>query len=190
MGRDARGRKQYRYHALYRRVRDATKFGRMAAFGEALPLIRTQVEKDLELSGLPRRKVLATVVRLLEETCIRVGNEEYAKQNHSYGLTTFRGKHVEICGHQLRFHFRGKSGLDHDIQLTNRKLAGIVRKCRCLPGSELFHYVDGDGTVCRIGSDDVNDYLGEITGQDFTAMGGNGTGHSATGSPGGLFVGF
>jgi DNA topoisomerase-1 len=138
----------------------------MAAFGEPLPLIRKQAEKDLELSGLPRRKVLATVVRLLEETCIRVGNEEYAKQNHSYGLTTLREKHVEICGHQLWFHFRGKSGLDHDIQLTDRKLAGIVRKCQCLPGSELFHYVDGDGQVCRICSDDVNDYLGEITGQD------------------------
>lgn len=168
-GRDARGRKQYRYHPLYRSVRDATKFARMAAFGEALPGIRKQVAHDLELTGLPRQKVLSTVVRLLETTCIRVGNEEYAKENHSYGLTTLRGKHVEISGCQLRFHFRGKSGLDHDIELTDRKLASIVRKCQCLPGSELFHYVEPDGSVSRICSEDVNDYLREITGQDFTA---------------------
>jgi DNA topoisomerase-1 len=169
VGRDARGRKQYRYHPLYRAVRDATKFVRMASFGETLPTIRKQVEQDLALPGLPRRKVLATVVRLLETTCIRVGNEEYAKENHSFGLTTLRDKHVEIHGHQLRFHFRGKSGQNHDIELTDGKLARIIAKCQCLPGAELFHYVEADGSVSRIGSEDVNDYLREITGQDFTA---------------------
>jgi DNA topoisomerase-1 len=169
VGRDARGRKQYRYHPLYRAVRDATKFVRMAAFGEALPSIRKQVEQDLTLPGLPRRKVLATVVRLLETTCIRVGNEEYAKENHSYGLTTLRNKHIQINGHQLRFHFRGKSGQDHDIELTDRKLASIVRKCQCLPGAEIFHYVEEDGAVSRTGSEDVNEYLRDATGQDFTA---------------------
>jgi DNA topoisomerase-1 len=170
VGRDARGRKQYRYHPLYRAVRNATKFVRVASFGEALPTIRKQVEQDLQLSGLPRRKVLATVIRLLETTCIRVGNEEYVKENHSYGLTTLRNKHVEIDGHRLRFHFRGKSGQTHDIELTDRKLAGIVRKCQCLPGAELFHYVEPDGSIIsKVCSEDVNEYLREVTGQEFTA---------------------
>ncbi len=169
VGRDARGRKQYRYHPLYRAVRDATKFGRMAAFGEALPAIRKRVQHDLDLPELPKNKVLATVVRLLERTCIRVGNEEYAKENDSYGLTTMREDHVEISGRKLHFHFRGKSGLEHDIELTDRKLAKIVAECQCLPGEELFRYLAGDGAICRICSEDVNEYLREITGQDFTA---------------------
>lgn len=168
-GRDARGRKQYRYHPLYRAVRDATKFVRMAAFGEALPGIRKRVQQDLELPGLPKNKVLATVVRLLETTSIRVGNEEYAKENDSYGLTTMREDHVKIEGRKLHFHFRGKSGVQHDIDLTDRKLAKILQQCQDLPGEELFHYVGEEGEVCRIYSEDVNDYLREITGQAFTA---------------------
>lgn len=169
IGRDARGRKQYRYHALYRQIRDATKFGRMIAFAAALPKIREKVQEDLGLHGLSRRKVLATVVRLLETTGIRVGNDEYAKENNSFGLTTLRGRHVEISGRKLRFHFRGKSGMDQDIELTDRRLARIIHECRSLPGKELFHYLDEDGEVCRIHSEDVNEYLGEIAGEDFTA---------------------
>lgn len=169
VGRDARGRKQYRYHPLYRAVRDATKFSRMAAFAAALPAIRQRVQQDLGLPALPKQKVLATVVRLLERTCIRVGNEEYAKDNNSYGLTTMREEHVDINGYKLRFHFRGKSGLVHDIKLTDRKLASILRDCQEIPGHELFHYIDDEGKVCNINSEDVNAYLREITGQDFTA---------------------
>lgn len=169
VGRDAKGRKQYRYHPLYRMVRDQTKFTRMAAFGEALPGIRKQVLKDLELPGMPKKKVLATVVKLLEATRIRIGNEEYAKANDSYGLTTMREDHVEVTGRKLRFQFRGKSGLEHEIELTDPKLARIVRQCQCIPGEELFHYVDEDGQICKIYSEDVNEYLREITGQDFTA---------------------
>jgi DNA topoisomerase-1 len=169
VGRDARGRKQYRYHPLYRLVRDHTKFGRMAAFGQALPGIRKRLKEDLDLPGLPRNKVLATVVRLLETTCIRVGNEEYAKTNESYGLTTMREDHVEVTGKRLRFRFRGKSGLDHDIELTDAKIAKIVAQCQCIPGHELFHYLDEEGESCKISSEDVNQYLREITGQEFTA---------------------
>ena len=169
IGRDAKGRKQYRYHPLYRQVRDATKFGRMIAFAAALPKIRKKVPEDLDLPGLPKQKVLATVVGLLEATSIRVGNDEYAKTNGSYGLTTMKEHHVEISGRRLRFRFRGKSGLEHDIELTNPKLAKIVRKCQCLPGEELFQYIDDEGRICRIHSEDVNDYLREITGEDFTA---------------------
>ena len=169
IGRDAKGRKQYRYHPLYRQVRDFTKFGRMIAFAAALLRIRKKVQQDLELSGLPKQKVLATVVRLLEATSIRVGNDEYAKANGSYGLTTLKEHHVEISGRKLRFHFRGKSGLEHDIELTDPKLAKIVRKCQCIPGEELFHYIDDEGQICRIHSEDVNEYLREITGEDFTA---------------------
>jgi DNA topoisomerase-1 len=169
VGRDARGRKQYRYHPLYRAVRDATKFTRMAAFAEALPKIRQRVQQDLNKPGLPKEKVLATIVRLLERTGIRVGNEEYAKTNNSYGLTTMRDRHVDIDGHKLRFHFRGKSGLMHDIELSDRKLANILRDCQEIPGHELFHYLNEEGEVCKISSDDVNDYLRDITGQDFTA---------------------
>ena len=169
IGRDAKGRKQYRYHPLYRRVRDVTKFSRMIAFAAALPKIRKKVQQDLELPGLSKRKVLATVVRLLEATSIRVGNDEYAKTNGSYGLTTMKDHHVEISGRRLRFRFRGKSGLEHDIELTDPKLAKIVRKCQCIPGEELFQYMDDEGQVCRIHSEYVNDYLHEITGEDFTA---------------------
>ena len=169
IGRDARGRKQYRYHALYRKVRDATKFGRMIAFASALPKIRKKVEEDLKLPGLPKQKVLAAVVRLLEATSIRVGNDEYAKSNGSYGLTTMKDHHVEISGRRLRFHFRGKSGLKHDIEVTDRRLARIVRKCQCIPGEELFQYVDDEEQICRVHSGHVNDYLREITGEDFTA---------------------
>jgi DNA topoisomerase-1 len=168
-GRDARGRKQYRYHPLYRAVRDATKFSRMISFGNALPGIRKHIEKDLTPPGLPRHKVLATVVRLLDRTCMRVGNDEYVRENGSFGLTTLRNTHVKIEGRTLRFHFRGKSGIVHDIEVTDRKLAGIIRVCQCIPGHELFHYIDDDGGACRVHSEDVNDYLREITGEDFTA---------------------
>jgi DNA topoisomerase-1 len=169
VGRDARGRKQYRYHPEYRKVRDQTKFGRMLAFGAALPKIRERVEKDIALPGLPKNKVLATVVRLLETTCMRVGNEEYAKQNSSFGLTTLHDKHVEIKGSRMRFHFRGKSGQDQDIELNDGRLAKIVKRCRDIPGYELFQYIDSEGNHCRIDSTGVNEYLREITGEEFTA---------------------
>jgi DNA topoisomerase-1 len=169
VGLDARGRKQYRYHPLYRKVRDATKFTRMVAFGLALPKIRARVAADLQQPGLPREKVLATVVSLLEQTCIRVGNEEYRKQNESFGLTTLRNRHVRIHGEKLRFHFNGKSGQVHDVEVTDRKLARIVRDCQCIPGHELFQYLDDEGHSEKISSEDVNTYLREITGEDFTA---------------------
>ncbi len=169
IGFDQKGRKQYRYHPLYRAVRDATKFTRLVAFGLTLPKIRAHVDEDLKLTGMPRNKVLATVVRLLETTCIRVGNEEYRKQNESFGLTTLRNKHVQIDGYSLRFRFKGKSGQVHDIELTDRKLAKIVRECQCIPGHELFQYMNGDHEPVRVSSEDVNDYLREITGEDFTA---------------------
>jgi DNA topoisomerase-1 len=169
VGRDARGRKQYRYHPAYRAIRNATKFSRMAKFAAALPAIRERVEHDLNVSELTKEKILATVVRLLERTAIRVGNEEYARTNKSYGLTTMQDRHVDISGYKLRFHFRGKSGLLHDIELTDRKLARILSECQDIPGRELFHYVDESGEICRISSGDVNDYLREITAQDFTA---------------------
>ena len=168
-GRDARGRKQYRYHARWREVRDETKYDRMVAFGEALPKIRAKTERDLALPGLPREKVLATVVQLLEKTLIRVGNDEYAKQNKSFGLTTMRDRHVVVNGSTVRFEFRGKSGKAHAIDLRNRKLAAIVKRCRDLPGYELFQYIDENGERQVIDSSDVNDYLREITGEDFTA---------------------
>lgn len=168
-GRDARGRKQYRYHPRWREVRDETKFGRMLAFSEALPAIRRQVEQDLARPGLPREKVLATVVRLLECTGIRVGNEEYARSNRSFGLTTLRDHHVEISGSTLRFEFRGKSGKTHKVALSDRRLARIVARCQAVPGAELFQYVDDDGNRVAIGSGDVNDYLRQVTGEDFTA---------------------
>ncbi|MFL5734789.1 MAG: DNA topoisomerase IB [Chloroflexia bacterium] len=168
-GRDAKGRKQYRYHPRWREVRDETKYGRMIAFGKALPAIRKRVEEDMSLPGLPREKVLATVVRLLETTLIRVGNEEYAKQNRSFGLTTMRTRHVDVSGSTLRFAFKGKSGKRHSIQLKDRRVAAIVRRFQDLPGQELFQYLDEDGELHPIDSQDVNDYLQEITGQDFTA---------------------
>lgn len=169
VGWDAKRRKQYRYHPLYRRVRDEAKFGRMIAFGAVLALIRRRVREDLELSGLPREKVLAAVVRLLESTFIRVGNDEYAKENDSFGLTTLRGRHVRIAGPTVRFRFRGKSGMEHTVAFTDRRVARIVKQCQELPGYELFRYLAPDGELCRLDSADVNRYLRDITGQDFSA---------------------
>ena len=168
-GRDAKGRKQYRYHADYRHVRDQTKFGRMLAFGAALPSIRARVEQDVQRAGLPRDKVLATVVSLLDSTGMRVGNDEYARRNDSYGLTTLRDSHVKISGSKVRFCFRGKSGRLHNIELTDARLARIVKKCRDIPGYELFQYLDESGAPCDVTSSDVNDYLRRIAGDDFTA---------------------
>ena len=169
VGRDAAGRKQYRYHPKWREVRDEAKFGRMLVFGSVLPKIRARVEQDLGTSGLPREKVLAAIVRLLEGTLARVGNEEYAKNNRSFGLTTLRNRHVAVKGTTLTFDFRGKHGIKHHIDLDDRRLAGIVRKCRDLPGQDLFQYLDGGGERHGIGSDDVNDYLREISGEEITA---------------------
>jgi len=168
-GRDAKGRKQYRYHPRWHEVRDETKYGRMMAFGQALPLIRERTERDLALSGMPREKVLATVVRLLETTLIRVGNDEYARTNKSFGLTTMRDRHVDISGSTVRFAFRGKSGKKHTISVKDRRLARIVKQSRDLPGYELFQYLDDEGQRRDVTSDDVNAYLREITGQEFTA---------------------
>jgi DNA topoisomerase I len=168
-GHDAKGRKQYRYHPRWREVRDETKYSRMLAFGEALPLIRKHVEQDLALAGLPREKVLATVLQLLDTTRIRVGNEEYARANRSFGLTTLRDRHVDIAGAKLRFHFRGKSGKEHTVEVSDRRLAGIVKRCQEIPGQELFQYYDDEGQRRTIDSADVNEYLRRITGQDFTS---------------------
>ncbi|HEX2939671.1 MAG TPA: DNA topoisomerase IB [Rhodopila sp.] len=168
-GRDARGRKQYRYHPRWREVRDEAKYSRMLVFGKVLPKIRAQVEADLARRGLPREKVLAAIVRLLESTLIRVGNEEYVKQNKSFGLTTMRTRHVKVEGGRIRFDFRGKSGTEHHIDLRNRKLAGVVRRCQDLPGQELFQYLDEANQPHTIDSDDVNDYLQAISGEPITA---------------------
>jgi DNA topoisomerase-1 len=168
-GRDAKGRKQYRYHPNWRQTRDETKYHRMVIFGEALPEIRRRADEDLALHGLPREKVLAAVVRLLEQTLIRVGNEEYARENGSFGLTTMRNRHVEVFGARLHFHFRGKSGIVHSVDITNRRLAAVVRRCRELSGQALFEYEDDEGMVRDIGSGDVNDYLRAISDHDFTA---------------------
>lgn len=168
-GRDARGRKQYRYHPRWRDVRDETKFDRMLAFGYALPHIRERVEQDLSFPGLPRPKVLATVVRLMERTLIRVGNEEYARTNQSHGLTTLQDNHVWLSGSRVTFRFKGKSGVVHEIAVDDRRLASIVRRSRDLPGQELFQYVDDEGCVRDVKSNDVNDYLREITGEPFTS---------------------
>ncbi len=169
MGRDARGRKQYRYHARWRVVRDQTKYARLAAFGRALPAIRRRVHADMRRPGLPREKVLAAVIGLLETTLVRVGNEEYARQNGSYGLTTLRTRHVRVKGARVRFEFVGKGGKPHVVDLADRHLAQVVRQCRELPGHELFQYVDDEGGRQSIDSADVNAYLREISGQDFTA---------------------
>lgn len=168
-GRDARGRKQYRYHPRWREVRDATKYHRMLLFGAALPTIRERVDVDLRKRSLSREKVLATVVRLLETTLIRVGNDEYAQRNNSYGLTTMRDRHVDIAGSHVRFKFKGKSGVRHTIEFTDRRLARIVKQCQDIPGYELFQYIDDDGQRQTISSADVNEYLKEISGEDFTA---------------------
>jgi DNA topoisomerase-1 len=168
-GCDAKGRKQYRYHLQWQAIREETKYHRMLAFGQVLPRVRAQVERHLSLPGLPREKVLATVVRLLDTTFIRVGNEEYARTNRSFGLTTLRNHHVGITGGTLRFQFRGKSGKLHTIDLNNRRLANIVKRCQELPGYELFQYLDNNSQCQTIDSTDVNAYLREIAGQGFTA---------------------
>jgi DNA topoisomerase-1 len=168
-GRDARGRKQYRYHASWHEIRHETKFGRMLAFSAALPAIRRALDIDLALPGLPRRKVLATVVRLLECTQIRIGNDEYARNNRSYGLTTLKNRHVEVSGSTLRFEFRGKSGKTHAVDVADRRLARIVARCQAIPGEELFQYLDDAEERQTIDSGDVNDYIREIAGDEFTA---------------------
>jgi DNA topoisomerase-1 len=169
VGWDARGRKQYRYHPQYREVRDEAKFSRLIAFGTVLATARSRVEKDLKRRGLPKEKVLAAVFQLLQSTFIRVGNDEYAKENESFRLTTLRNEHVGVSGAKMRFHFRGKSGKDHAVELTDGRLAKIVKQCQELPGQELFQYVNDDGVVCHVDSADVNRYLRRITRQDFSA---------------------
>ena len=168
-GRDQRGRKQYRYHPRWREVRDESKYGRMIAFAHVLPRIRERVDADLRRPGLPRQKVLAAVVRLLETTAIRVGNEEYARTNKSFGLTTMRDRHVAIEGSSMEFTFVGKSGKQHQIYLRDRRLASVVKRCRDIPGYELFQYIDDDGERQTIDAADVNAYLREASGEDFTA---------------------
>ena len=169
VGYDARGRKQFRYHAHYSALRNHTKFSRMPEFGKALPSIRERVEADLRKPGLPREKVLAAVVELLAETSIRIGNQEYARDNASFGLTTMHDEHVEVKGEVLHFQFRGKSAQDHDLTFKNKRLAKIVKECQDLPGDELFQYVDQTGAQHTVDSHDVNLYLKEISGGDFTA---------------------
>ncbi|HEX3966708.1 MAG TPA: DNA topoisomerase IB [Edaphobacter sp.] len=168
-GRDARHRKQSRYHPRWREVRDETKYERMTLFAETLPIIRQRVEQDLTLPGLPREKVLATIVSLMESTHIRVGNAEYARENKSYGLTTLRNRHVEVHGSNITFTFQGKSRVHHTVNLHDRRLANIVKRCADIPGYELFQYLDPDGAHHSIDSADVNDYLQSVTGQYFTA---------------------
>lgn len=168
-GRDARGRKQYRYHDKWRATRDEAKFARLAAFGRALPMIRERIANDLGKPGFPKEKVEATVVRLLDESLIRIGNEEYARENSSFGLTTLQNEHVDVEGAKLRFHFRGKSGKEHEVDVKDRRVANIVRKLQDLPGQQLFQYKDADGEFRPITSDSVNDYLQELTGEPFTA---------------------
>ncbi|MGI9145814.1 MAG: DNA topoisomerase IB [Chloroflexota bacterium] len=168
-GRDARGRKQYHYHPRWREVRDAAKYERLAAFAQALPGIRHHVMDDLAQRGIPRTKVLATLVRLLEETSIRIGNEEYRRQNRSFGLTTMLDRHARIEGGTVRFEFKGKSGRQHSIKLSDRRLARIVKQCQEIPGQELFQYLDEEGNRHSVGSSDVNEYLRQISGGEFTA---------------------
>ena len=169
VGRDARGRKQYRYHAKYRHIRDLIKFDRMRAFGKALPKIRRTVARDLTRKGLPKRKVLAAVVKLLETTYIRVGNEEYAEENNSFGLTTLRNQHVQILGDTLKLRFKGKSHQQQEITVEDKRLVAIIRRCKDIPGSSLLEYLDEDGRPQSVESGDVNDYLREISGGEFTA---------------------
>jgi DNA topoisomerase-1 len=168
-GRDDRGRKQYRYHPRWREVRDSTKYERMVEFGRFLPTLRERVDADMRRPGLPREKVLATVVKLLETTLIRVGNDSYAKENKSFGLTTLRDRHADVEGSELYFHFKGKSGKSWKVRLRDRRVARIVKSCRDLPGQHLFQYLDGEGQRHEVGSADVNAYLKEVSGRDFTA---------------------
>jgi len=167
--RDARGRKQYRYHERWREARDENKYERMVVFGQALPKIRRRVNRDLKQRGLPREKVLATVVQLLERTFIRVGNEEYARENKSFGLTTMRDRHVDVTATKLKFSFRGKSGKEHEVDVTDRRLVKIIRQLQDLPGQEVFQYLNGENERRKVTSEDVNEYLREITGEEFTA---------------------
>jgi len=168
-GRDARHRKQYLYHERWREVRDENKYDRIISFGKALAKIRRRIARDLKLPGLPRNKVLATVVQLLERTFIRIGNEEYARDNKSFGLTTMKDRHVEVKGAKLRFRFRGKSGREHEVDVTDKHIARIISNLQDLPGQDLFQYLDDDGEIRDISSQDVNEYLREITGEDFSA---------------------
>jgi DNA topoisomerase-1 len=168
-GRDAKRRKQYRYHTGYREFRNQNKYDKLLDFGAALPRIRLTIRKDLQLPGFPKRKLLAAIVRLLDETCIRIGNNEYAKTNDSYGLTTLRQNHARINGNTIRFRFRGKSGLERDLNITDPQLARIMRRCQDLPGEELFQFQTEAGEFQPIGSADVNEYLREISEQDVTA---------------------
>jgi DNA topoisomerase I len=168
-GRDARGRKQYRYHPAWREIREATKYERMAAFGEALPKIRARVARDLRRPGVPWEKVVATVVRLLDITLVRVGNPKYATENRSYGLTTLRKKHAAVRASRLRFRFRGKSGVEHDVEVNDPRVAGVVRRCLGLPGQELFQFVDDDGSLRPVSSSDINAYLREASAMNFSA---------------------
>ncbi|MGB3613191.1 MAG: hypothetical protein WBA10_05300 [Elainellaceae cyanobacterium] len=168
-GRDARNRKQYRYHPEWRKLRNQVKFERLVAFGQILSKIRAQTNVHLQLPGLPREKVLALVVKLLERTLIRVGNVEYARDNDSYGLTTLRTRHVDIEGSQVEFEFTGKSGVDHHIELADKRLAKVIRRCYEIPGYSLFQYIDDDGQRQQVDSGDVNEYLQELTNEDFTA---------------------
>jgi DNA topoisomerase-1 len=168
-GRDAKGRKQYRYHPQWRAVRDTVKYAHMIDFGLHLPLIREQVSADMRRSQLSKRKVVATVIDLLEKTMIRIGNEAYARENKSYGLTTLHTRHVAIEGSAVEFHFRGKSRVEHHVRVKDKRLARIIRQIKDLPGQELFQYLDEDGQRHPVDSADVNDYLKEITGKDYTA---------------------
>jgi DNA topoisomerase-1 len=168
-GRDAKGRKQYRYHPAWRKVRDSVKYDRMVSFADALPRIREQADTDLEVPGMPKRKVLAAVVRLLETTRIRIGNEEYTRQNRSFGLTTLRNRHAHVIGDTVRFRFRGKSGKEHNVRILDRRLARIVKQCLEIPGCELFEYLDHDGKAHVVDSGEVNEYLREIAGREFSA---------------------
>jgi DNA topoisomerase-1 len=168
-GHDARGRKQHLYHARWRQVRDADKFARMVGFARALPRIRRRVARDLGQPGLPREKVVATIVRLLEMTYARIGNEEYARDNGSFGLTTLRDRHVTVSGSSVRFLFRGKSGREIEVGVTNRRVARVVKRCEELPGQMLFQYIGSDGERHTVHSDDVNQYLQDVSGEDYTA---------------------
>ncbi|MDX2024208.1 MAG: DNA topoisomerase IB [Deltaproteobacteria bacterium] len=169
LGRDAKGRKQYRYHAHWRQTRDQTKFGRMIAFAQALPHIRKRVALDLGQQGLPRERVLATLVALLATTGIRVGGDEYARQNKHYGLTTLMNRHVTVKGEKLRFRFVGKSGKTHEVGVRNARVAGVIRRCLEIPGQRLFQYIDEQGDAHTVHSEDVNEYLHELAGEEFTA---------------------
>jgi DNA topoisomerase-1 len=168
-GRDAKGRKQYRYHPRFREVRESTKYEHVVAFADALPTIRSKVREHMALRGLPREKVLATIVHLLETTLIRVGNDDYAKQNNSYGLTTLKNRHTAVDGNEVRFRFTGKSGKQWSLRVKDRRIAKIIRACQELPGQELLQYLDEEGNPQDVTSSDVNAYLNEITGKDVTA---------------------